>query len=88
MVVSCRFGIRASGGVNSRVCFCARHFPLSAFDKSLQHEHGYTVCASIDALNALTLFDQGLVSAVPQTSLDDRVNIPHRLENMSTWACL
>ena len=51
--VSCRFGIRTSGGFNSRDFVCARHFLLSAFDKSLQHEHGYTVCACIDALNDL-----------------------------------
>ena len=82
------FGIRTSGGVNSRICFCARHFPLSAFDKSLQHDHGYIVCACIDALNSFTLFDRGLVSVVTQTSLDNSVNIPHRLENMATWVCL
>ena len=38
--VSCRFGIRTPGRSNSRILVRARHFPLSAFDKSLQHEHG------------------------------------------------
>ena len=65
-----------------------RHFLLSAFDQLLQHEHGYIVCACIDAMNSFTLFVRGLVSAVPRTSLDNCLNVPHRLETMATWACL
>ena len=51
---------------------------LSAFDKSLQHEDGYAVCACIEALNSFTLFERGPGPAVPQTSFDNSVNF-HRL---------
>ena len=66
--------------IHIRICLCLAadvQLSLSAFDKSLQHEDGYAVCACIDALNSFISFERDPGSAVPQTSLDNSVNFPH-----------